>query len=389
MDKKNCNIFWISNELLHIEYQGETKNMTPQEALIQYKDNQVVIAKINSLLERREKNVEIADVDAQFQELQGLDEIGEDLSSYAPEAMKIDKEKCSVFWINDEQLQIEYQGKIKIMTPQEAFVQYNGNQVIMDKIGGLFKIREEEEEIAAFAQFQESLELGEINEDLGLYSQRRGNDATKGIQIRPISMEERNRIVEEIETEMARITDELGLVPSDNMIVQLQNCCKLQKYIATHNGFNEEVMKEKQEYPYDFIRTMDLYNGVVRKSGVCTSEAYAFQEILSRLGMTVECVGLISAKGGMHMANLVLLDGEYYFFDPRNEQALFEKKNVSADEICLCFAGLGSNEYCEYFKPKVIVPRNIFDEVKEIPDNIAKERIPYIIIEEMLKPQSR
>lgn len=290
---------------------------------------------------------------------------------------------CSVFWINSTQLQISYDGKTEIMTPEEAYIKYNNIPAIIAKINDLVKRKKE---APSFYEdpFEDLLRLDDSAKIFASYF-----PGFETSQRRTIPLEERRKIIDEIDMEIARIIDELGLVQSDDVIAQLRNCCKLQKYMAIHNGFNNEIMQEKHEYPYDFFRTMEVYNGVVRKDGVCTSNSAAFQEILSRLGMNVDCVVLESTQGGIHMANLVLLNGEYYFFDTREEGEFFKSHNLPPEEIMLCFAGLGSDEYCEFYKPLEIISQNIFEGAKKVPENIATERIPADIIEMMLEPESR
>lgn len=120
----------------------------------------------------------------------------------------------------------------------------------------------------------------------------------------------------EVERGINRIIQELGLVKSDLPFEMLRNCCLLHKYMAKNNVYNENIMKEKESYfERGHYRLLELYNGVVKKEVVCTTSAIMFKEILGRLGIKAELVGLLSTDGGrVHMANLVWLDGEYYFF---------------------------------------------------------------------------
>lgn len=295
----------------------------------------------------------------------------------------MEKEECDVFWINDSQLQVIYKGKTKAMTAEEIYAQYRHVPSLINELNKLLKLRQTLPEDS----FEELLRLDDSAKAFASYFPV--FETGEETQRRTIPLEERRKIIEEIDMEIARIIDELDLVQSDDVISQLRNCCKLQKYMALQNEYNSKIMQEKNECPYDFIRTMEVYNGVVQKNGVCTSNAAAFQEILSRLGMTIECVVLESSQGEIHMANLVLLNGEYYFFDITEEGDLFKKQNLPPEEIVLCFAGLGSNEYCEFYKPLKIISQNIFEGAKKVPENIAEERIPEMVIEMMIESESR
>lgn len=187
------------------------------------------------------------------------------------------------------------------------------------------------------------------------------------------------RIKKEIDEEIDRIIEQLGLEKSSDVMVQLKNCNLVQKYIVETNGYNENIMKEKSEYETEDIVILDLYNAVVLHNGVCTSNSLMFKKILEKVGVNVEVVGLFSSEGGMHASNLVELDGEYYFFDSTLESSIYRDKGKDGNLI-LCCAGLGKNEYCQFYTPQVILPDNPTDMVKPIPKNISESRIPMEII---------
>lgn len=197
-----------------------------------------------------------------------------------------------------------------------------------------------------------------------------------------------DKIKEEIEVAIDEIIKELDLSPSYDEFDKLRTCAKVQKYIATKNVYNKDIMEEKKHYDDKNTRLLDLYNSVVNKSGVCSSNSIEFQEILSRIGISAEIVCLISKKGGHHMANLVLLNGEYYFFDTTLENSIYLSKNGSEDDIVLCCAGLGSEDYCKYYTPEGIVSANLYEGVKPVPDNVAKYSIPYEIVNNLVSSKS-
>lgn len=188
----------------------------------------------------------------------------------------------------------------------------------------------------------------------------------------------------EIEQAINDIIKQLDLKESSDTIIQLRNCCLVQKYIVEHNTYNEDIMKEKEGYKIDEIAILDLYNAVVLHNGVCTSNSLMFKKILEKVGVKSEVVGLISNDtGGMHASNIVELDGQYYFFDSNLEKTIYESNSMDGS-IILCCAGLGKNEYCQFYTPKVVLPDNATDNVKPVPENISEYRIPSDIVNNLI-----
>lgn len=101
-----------------------------------------------------------------------------------------------------------------------------------------------------------------------------------------------------------------------------------------------------------------------------------FKEILKRVGIKVEVIGLLSNENGAeHAANIVELDGMYYFFDTTLESTIYHENSQYTDgKILLCCAGLGIEDYCPYYTPLVVLPSNALDPVRELPENMATSR---------------
>lgn len=194
----------------------------------------------------------------------------------------------------------------------------------------------------------------------------------------------------EIEQAINDIIKQLDLKESSDTMVQLRNCCLVQKYIVEHNTYSEDIMKEKDNYKQEEITILDLYNAVVLHNGVCTSNSLMFKKILEKVGVKSEVIGLISNDtGSMHASNIVELDGQYYFFDSTLETTIY-KANSMDGSIILCCAGLGKNEYCQFYTPKVVLPDNPTDNVKPVPENISEYRIPPDIVNNLIiKPSER
>lgn len=190
-----------------------------------------------------------------------------------------------------------------------------------------------------------------------------------------------NKIRQENEEEISRIIEFLNLEISEDTIIQLRNCCKLQAYMVETNNYDSSIMEEKENYSNESIADIDLHNALIKKNGVCTSNSLMFQSVLSKLGISVECVGLEVKPEGFHMANIVFLNGQWYFFDTTLEQSI-RQDNLDKD-LVLCCAGLGRQEYCPYYTPQCIVRR---DGISEIPENISEERIPFQVVNSLFSP---
>ena len=188
----------------------------------------------------------------------------------------------------------------------------------------------------------------------------------------------------EIEQAINDIIKQLDLKESSDTMIQLRNCCLVQKYIVEHNTYNEDIMKEKDNYKQEEITILDLYNAVVLHNGVCTSNSLMFKKILEKVGVKSEVIGLISNDTGrMHASNIVELDGQYYFFDSTLETTIYKANSIDGS-IILCCAGLGKNEYCQFYTPKVVLPDNPTDNVKPVPENISEYRIPPDIVNDLI-----
>lgn len=193
----------------------------------------------------------------------------------------------------------------------------------------------------------------------------------------------------EINKAIDKIIKQLDLQESNDVMNQLRNCCLVQKYIVEHNTYDEDIMKKKEGYKAEEIVILDLYNAIVLHSGVCTSNALMFKKVLEKVGVKSEVVGLISNDtGGIHASNIVELDGEYYFFDSTLETSIY-KSNSKNDGIVLCCAGLGKNEYCQFYTPKVVLPDDPTDNVKPLPEKISEYRIPPEIVNSFIIDSSK
>lgn len=265
----------------------------------------------------------------------------------------------SIYWIDKYRLHLRIgEFERNDMTVEEVIEKFRDNKFVMTELAFLLETKVKQLNL---------LNPSNIENEAFL------SDRVSGIEF-------------EIKEKINEIIFELGLKKSNDVMTQLRNCCLVHKYIVEHVEYKDSIMKEKENLdPNVNIRTMDLYNALIKNVGVCSSNSIMFQEILRKIGVKVECVGLVSKDDmGHHMANLVELNGEYYFFDTTLEAYIFEEHRKKGHDLVLCCAGLGTREYCQFYEPKVIMPIDPNDSVKEIPTNISESRIPQILVNEQI-----
>lgn len=191
-----------------------------------------------------------------------------------------------------------------------------------------------------------------------------------------------------IKMEIEKIISRLGLIKSNDAMIQLKNCCLVQKYIVENNVYTSNDIEKNNSK--ENIRTINLYNAVIKHIGGCINNSIMFQEILSKIGVVVECVVLINNKtGGKHLGNLVKLDGSYYFFDSSLEKSIYDSMIKQEKFLILHCAGLGKKDYCKFYTPKFILSKDLKNKAKPLPNNISNVSIPSRIINEQIKKDDK
>ena len=270
-----------------------------------------------------------------------------------PLVPKEDKEQgLAVCWLNDEDLYIELNGTSEVINVNEAQEKYKDNAAIQAKIDDL-------------------LELQKNRTLLQIYP-----------NINEINIEQ---IKAEIDAKIDEIIADLQLLRTDDPLLQLRNCCLVEKYIIEHNHYNNRIMFEKSLYPEEYMNILDLYNAVVLGQSVCTSNATMFKEILKRVGVPAEVICLTSTMGdGDHASNIVQIDGEWSFFDSTLDSSIYEnQKQVSGGtpDVILCCAGLGMKDYSQYYTPLLVLPDDLTcGGVLPLPDGIMQDSIPINVV---------
>lgn len=189
-------------------------------------------------------------------------------------------EECPiVFWQNNTDLYIEFNGISEVINANEAQQKYKDNIIIKNKIDKAL----ESHKYPVENEWDFNLDNDESNiniDDFNTTKMDAGYDESNYIKTPETTKSDTKVILEndesenktilqiynnvneidieqikaEIDAKIDLIIDELQLQRSDDPLVQLRNCCFVQKYIIEHNHYNNGIMDEKSSYPYEYTR---------------------------------------------------------------------------------------------------------------------------------------
>lgn len=183
----------------------------------------------------------------------------------------------------------------------------------------------------------------------------------------------------EIEDRIRDIIELLELKQSDEKEEQLLNASKLQTYLVLNDDY-----EENNKMVGNSVIKNQLYHGLINGHNDSIINSYIFSEVLKRIGMNVLNVGLNNEDGIFHMANLVLIGKEYYYFDVTLEMAVFYENGAKKDEFILCCGALGRKSYEQFFKPLCVLEFNEELGPDSLPNNIAEEDIDIDLVNKLL-----
>lgn len=285
----------------------------------------------------------------------------------------------SIFWMNDDELNVTVGNNSYTVSKKDANDIEHYRELGFSSDDAIFLVNE----------FNNLLS---IRDGSAIHSEEisiRENEATPNSFLESYSEADLAKIKDENKAEIQRIIDELELEKSNDPIVTLRNCLKVHEYIVKANVYDNVIMDEKQGLSSDQMRDIDLHHGLVEKRSVCSSNSAEFQSILEEMGAKVFCVALSDVNDSnskvCHMANLVEINGEYYYFDTTLEQSIYNnmKEQNQDQELVFCVAGLGRQDYEEFYKPVGVITSDMV--AGDIPDNISLERIPPMVLSEVFE----
>ena len=183
-----------------------------------------------------------------------------------------------------------------------------------------------------------------------------------------------------IEDKMNEIIEYLKLSTPETTENQLVNACKLHMYLATLNYLNDDLV--------DCIKSVvsknEIYQNIVDSKIDSIINAYLFSEILNRVGNKVLNVALIDENNEYYIANLVLINDDYYYFDVTLEHTVFMENGGELKNFVLCCGALGKSSYEQFFKPLTLVDFHENINNDELPSNIARLDIDIDLVNKLI-----
>lgn len=179
----------------------------------------------------------------------------------------------------------------------------------------------------------------------------------------------------EVEDKISEIIEELKLIKSDYPANVLINACRLQRYLVLTNS----IVKQYIGASSNNMLYNELYNGLINGDRNYLTNSLIFTEVMKKCDAVVHNVAMKDKKGRFYVANLVLIDDIYYYFDSTLETQIFVDSGED-EEFILCCAGLGTEKYEKFFKPVSLLDYDFELPNVEIPTNIAKKDIDISLI---------
>ena len=183
-----------------------------------------------------------------------------------------------------------------------------------------------------------------------------------------------------LDTVVKDIISTLNLREIDNGLDAVRNACVLQSFLA----LNKEYEKEWDSIGRS-VQKNSIFHGIVNGDLDNISTALVFNHILKRLKMDVKCIACNDEDGNYYLTNIVNINDYYYYFDPCLEKSVYEERlrNNPNEIFRLCCAGIGTQEYCKYFKPLAVFDIDKVMESTALPDNISDDTLDLGIIDKL------
>ena len=166
----------------------------------------------------------------------------------------------------------------------------------------------------------------------------------------------------------------------EQSIEVLREALKTYKYIV--QNINLDVQENRFESPNSREEAYknELVKGLTNNTGLPTTNSIALNHLLNSVGIENYIVILKSRTGGNHVASLIKLDSEYYYFDTTVEKSNYEDQYKGFEDFPLSFAALGKEDYERIYKPLRIMASMTKDVTEEIKPDIAEKSISRTLI---------
>jgi len=178
----------------------------------------------------------------------------------------------------------------------------------------------------------------------------------------------------------------LGVKKSFRLLNQLASAIKLYKFVFQKSNPNfAKYTPDIKSEDRNNIYIHNLYIGITNNPGSATTNTILFKHLLMHSIAESDIVLLKSKKSGMsHLANIVKLGKEYYYFDPTLERSIFDDDAWEENKGTLCCAALGKNDdYFKLYEPIGILPDNMNLPLEALPEKIAEESMSKNLVNEI------
>lgn len=166
----------------------------------------------------------------------------------------------------------------------------------------------------------------------------------------------------------------------EQSIEVLREVLKMYKYVVQNINLGAIENKFGTPSSREDAYKNELVKGLTNNTGLPTTNSIALNHLLNSVNIENYIAILKSRTGGNHVASLIKLDSEYYYFDPTLERSNYEDQYRGFDEFPLSFAALGKEDYERIYKPVRIMASMTQDVTKEIKPDIAEKSISRTLI---------
>lgn len=182
-----------------------------------------------------------------------------------------------------------------------------------------------------------------------------------------------------LEDRINEIISELNLKTPIDEKDTLVNACKLQRYLATKMKYDDNIVAIGND-----ILKNQLYHGLFNGDTDPISNSYIFSEILRRVGVDVLSVAMKLKDSSYYVANLVLIENDYYYFDVTLEKEIFKGNGANIENFVLCCGALGSESYEQFFKPLCLIDFNDRLAPNNLPNNISVKDLDIDLVNKLM-----
>lgn len=173
---------------------------------------------------------------------------------------------------------------------------------------------------------------------------------------------------------------------NSNLVEQMEIVLRLYKYTVQNIYPDNQLELENTSGTKEEEYLNELYKGICSNSGEPVTNVILFKHLLYMKGFDTDIVLTTSKSGEPHLANLVKIGKERYYFDPSLERSIFvSEEDEDPDRILYCCAGLGKEEYGKFYTPKGVLPKKLGRATDPIPSGVAEESLPRTLIESIGK----